>query len=62
MIIRGCMVDDSEREESPEASIDLCNTDGCNSARNHVPYIPMIVTTLAIVGICNIDMINSIRK
>lgn len=53
VIIRGCMIDDSETEESLEADIDLCNTDGCNSAHNQVPYILMLIASPVLVGLGN---------
>lgn len=62
VIIRGCMIDDSQMEESIEANIDLCNTDGCNSADNPVPLLPMIITAPVLVGLCNILFSTSTRK
>lgn len=62
VIIRGCMIDDSEMEKSIEANIDLCNTDGCNSAHNPVPFLPMIITLPVLVGLCNILFSSSTRK
>lgn len=36
-IIRGCLIDDQSSQQLREASIYLCNENGCNFASSHVP-------------------------
>lgn len=61
-IIRGCRDDEPSSHDGYGTDIELCNFDGCNSARNHVPFILMIFATPVLVGICNIVFSSSTRK
>lgn len=59
---RGCLTDDLSIQQLDEATIDVCSSDGCNSARNHMPFILMILTAPIIIGIYNLLMQSSRRS
>lgn len=48
---RGCLIDDHTSHQLSEASIELCSTDGCNSAPIKMPITLTILLSPMLVGI-----------
>ncbi|XP_031635889.1 uncharacterized protein LOC116348856 [Contarinia nasturtii] len=47
---RGCLIDDHTSHQLSEASIELCSTDGCNSAPAKLPFKFSVLLVPVLIG------------